>query len=94
MCSVLERLQELGDLMVVFEGMAEVEMFVKATRRYRRVPRLDRPLPHHPTTTDTVRFADLLDVLAAIDRDGLEVIETEHLYEFDGVSGFSLGQGQ
>lgn len=28
MCSVLECLEELRDLMVVFEGMAETEMFV------------------------------------------------------------------
>jgi isocitrate dehydrogenase len=39
-------------------------------------------------------FADVLDLLARIDRGGLEVIKTEHLYTFDGQPAYSLGQGE
>ncbi|PIQ63028.1 MAG: isocitrate dehydrogenase [Bacteroidetes bacterium CG12_big_fil_rev_8_21_14_0_65_60_17] len=39
-------------------------------------------------------FDDLLVLLAAIHGAGLDVIKTEHLYTFDGVRGYSLGQGE
>ena len=39
-------------------------------------------------------FADVLDLLARIDRGGFEVIKTEHLYAFDGQPAYSLGQGE
>jgi len=38
--------------------------------------------------------AQLLRLLATIDAVGLEFIKTEHLYTFDGVAGYSLGQGE
>jgi isocitrate dehydrogenase len=33
-------------------------------------------------------------LLAQALEEGIDVIKTENLYEFDGVKGFSLGQGQ
>lgn len=36
----------------------------------------------------------LVDLLARLTRQGFDVIKTENLFEFDGVAGFSLGQGQ
>jgi isocitrate dehydrogenase len=37
---------------------------------------------------------DILELLRRISEAGLEFIKTENLYTFDGVPGFSLGQGQ
>jgi isocitrate dehydrogenase len=42
-----------------------------------------------PLTTATV-----IDLLGRLDRAGLPFIKTEGLYNFDGVPGYSLGQGQ
>ena len=42
-----------------------------------------------PTT-----FTNVLDLLGGLDRGGFEVIKTEHLYTFDDVPAYSLGQGQ
>ncbi|MEM6962603.1 MAG: hypothetical protein AAF550_12815, partial [Myxococcota bacterium] len=39
-------------------------------------------------------FDEILRLLSALHEAGLEVIKTEHLYEFDGVRGYSLGQGE
>jgi isocitrate dehydrogenase len=39
-------------------------------------------------------FAQVLELLAAVDGAGLEVIKTEHLYDFDGAPGYSLAQGE
>jgi len=41
-----------------------------------------------------VSGASVIDLLAAIERTGLDAIKTEGLYTFDGEPGFSLGQGQ
>jgi len=41
-----------------------------------------------------VRAVDLVQLQQAIIENGLEVIKTENLYRFDGVLGYSLGQGQ
>lgn len=38
--------------------------------------------------------AQVIDLLNKIDKLGLDFIKTEHLYTFDGVKGFSLGQGE
>ena len=43
---------------------------------------------------DAVSFPQVLALLARIDAAGLEVIKTEHLYNFDGEPGYSLGQGE
>ncbi len=47
-----------------------------------------------PDGANEVAFTSVLDLLAAVDRAGFEVIKTEHLYTFDGEAGYSLGQGQ
>lgn len=36
----------------------------------------------------------LIELLSSINRAGLEIIKTENLYSFDGIPGYSLGQGQ
>ncbi len=38
--------------------------------------------------------ADVIELLQKVASTGLDFIKTEHLYEFDGVTRFSLGQGQ
>ncbi|WP_420593567.1 NADP-dependent isocitrate dehydrogenase [Deinococcus sp.] len=38
--------------------------------------------------------ADVLELLASIHATQLDFIKTEHLYTFDGVPGYTLGQGQ
>ena len=38
--------------------------------------------------------AAALEVLGTLDRTGVDFIKTEHLYNFDGEPGYSLGQGQ
>jgi isocitrate dehydrogenase len=42
----------------------------------------------------TIQFTQVLDLLARLDEVGLDVIKTEHLYNFDGEPGYSLGQGE
>jgi isocitrate dehydrogenase len=37
---------------------------------------------------------DAIALLQRIDAAGLDIIKTEHLYTFDGVPGFTMGQGQ
>jgi isocitrate dehydrogenase len=43
---------------------------------------------------DAVSHAAILALLARLEAAGLDFIKTEHLCAFDGVPGFSLGQGQ
>jgi isocitrate dehydrogenase len=38
--------------------------------------------------------ADIVALLTALEKAGVDFIKTEHLYTFDGKLGFSLGQGQ
>ena len=38
--------------------------------------------------------SQVVDLLDRIDRAGIDFIKTEGLYRFDGVPGYSLGQGQ
>lgn len=45
-------------------------------------------------TTDSVSNSDIIKLLSDINDLGLDAIKTENLYEFDGVRGYSLGQGQ
>lgn len=42
----------------------------------------------------TVKPEQVLELLASVHAHGFEFIKTEHLYHFDGVPGYSLGQGQ
>jgi isocitrate dehydrogenase len=39
-------------------------------------------------------FKDVLNLLSKINVKGFDIIKTEHLYTFDGVPSFTLGQGQ
>jgi isocitrate dehydrogenase len=48
-----------------------------------------RPADGRATTFDAV-----LTLLAAVHGAGFEVVKTEGLYDFDGVPGYSLGQGE
>lgn len=41
-----------------------------------------------------VKHTDVLELLKRMNDDGLDFIKTEHLYTFDGVRGYSLGQGE
>jgi len=47
----------------------------------------------HPSGAVIERSA-VVKLLDQIDQEGLDFIKTEHLYQFDGERGFSLGQGQ
>ncbi|GIW77735.1 MAG: isocitrate dehydrogenase [Phycisphaerae bacterium] len=42
----------------------------------------------------TVTHAEIIELLNALHHHNIDFIKTEHLYTFDGVPGFSLGQGQ
>jgi isocitrate dehydrogenase len=37
---------------------------------------------------------DVVDALGRLAAAGIDVVKTENLYLFDGVRGFSLGQGE
>jgi isocitrate dehydrogenase len=41
-----------------------------------------------------VAYPEVLRLLSDMHDSGLDIIKTEHLYTFDGVPGYSLGQGQ
>jgi isocitrate dehydrogenase len=47
-----------------------------------------------PQDEASITFDQVLALLAALHREGYEVIKTEHLYTFDGERGYSLGQGE
>ena len=42
----------------------------------------------------TVTLSQVLSLLMRVGNAGFDFVKTEHLYTFDGQSGFSLGQGQ
>ena len=42
----------------------------------------------------SLKGQNLIELLTALEKSGLEVIKTENLYSFDGQKGYSLGQGQ
>ena len=43
---------------------------------------------------DDVDFDDILVLLGRLRDNGWDVIKTENLYKFNGIRGFSLGQGE
>ncbi len=43
---------------------------------------------------ESVSHQQIISLLKQIGEDGFDFIKTEHLYEFDGVRGYSLGQGE
>ena len=47
-----------------------------------------------PATDGTTDFAAVLELLSGLHDAGFDVIKTEHLYTFDGVRSYSLGQGE
>jgi len=47
-----------------------------------------------PASGGEATFDGILDLLRAVHDAGFEVIKTENLYAFDGVKGYSLGQGE
>lgn len=46
------------------------------------------------TNDAAVDYGNILTLLFGINRRGLDVIKTENLCTFEGVRGFTLGQGQ
>ena len=48
----------------------------------------------HPVPAGEATFEGVLALLGALHGAGYEVIKTEHLYDFDGLPGYSLGQGE
>jgi len=46
------------------------------------------------TTGKPIQHSQVISLLQRINDAGLDFIKTEHLYTFDGVAGYSLGQGQ
>ncbi len=47
-----------------------------------------------PKNGGTISKADVVQLLSNAVENGVDVIKTENLYEFDGKKGYSLGQGQ
>lgn len=47
-----------------------------------------------PADDTTKNFAGVIALLGAVHAQGLEVIKTEHLYDFNGKRGYTLGQGE
>ena len=47
-----------------------------------------------PMGDDAVTNSDIVSLLGLLDSAGYDVIKTENLYTFDGVRGYSLGQGE
>jgi isocitrate dehydrogenase len=41
-----------------------------------------------------LQYPAVLGLLERIHNSGFEIIKTEHLYQFDGQRGYSLGQGE
>mgnify|MGYP001395354858 CR=1 FL=1 len=47
-----------------------------------------------PKDNSSIKKADIIAVLTMALTNNVDVIKTENLYEFDGKTGYSLGQGQ
>lgn len=45
-------------------------------------------------SAETCSYPDVLSLLEAVTSNGLEVIKTENLYNYDGQPGYSMGQGE
>ena len=43
---------------------------------------------------DVIKHEQIIDILSKINQAGFDFIKTEHLYTFDGVKGYTLGQGE
>jgi isocitrate dehydrogenase len=47
-----------------------------------------------PVSGETITKQDIIDLLSASEKAGVDVVKTENLYAFNGKPAFSLGQGQ
>lgn len=47
-----------------------------------------------PVSGDSIEKEEIIEALQSALKNGVDVIKTENLYRFDGVSAYSLGQGQ
>lgn len=47
-----------------------------------------------PTNNKTIEKAEIVEILSNAIKENIDAIKTENLYEFDGRSAYSLGQGQ
>lgn len=47
-----------------------------------------------PTSSDGLQKQQIINLLSQAENQGIDVIKTENLYEFDGKPAYSLGQGQ
>ncbi len=55
---------------------------------------VNRENPKDVNQMQAVSKEDLMDLLMALTKNGLDVVKTENLYYFDGKIAFSLGQGE
>jgi isocitrate dehydrogenase len=49
---------------------------------------------YKPVSGDSIEKEQIIEVLQNAIKQGVDVVKTENLYRFDGVSAYSLGQGQ
>jgi isocitrate dehydrogenase len=54
----------------------------------------DVPVDFDKAKYQAIEMKQVLQALQLFDAAGIEVVKTENLYLFDGVRGFSLGQGE
>ena len=47
-----------------------------------------------PNPSRQLRNRDVFEFLTTLDKANIDIVKTEHLYNFDGQPGFSMGQGQ
>lgn len=55
---------------------------------------LDKNVKEMPPVYKPVAYENIIALLSKLNAEGMQVIKTENLYEFDGKRGFSLGQGE
>lgn len=95
---------ELGEKLIKIA--TKLKLIVITSRGLKVWPNsmIDAPYANHcscrfQSSTDinklsAITHEDILQLLRHFDQLGLDVIKTENLYTFNGVAGFSLGQGQ
>ena len=66
----------------------------RAANRGTREPAGREPAQRSRLFLETAPPLELVALLGALERDGLDVIKTEHLCTFDGAPGYALGHGQ
>ena len=48
----------------------------------------------HADSPFILRNRDIFALASLLDSAGIDIVKTEHLYDFDGQPGYSMGQGQ